>query len=105
MRAVRLLHDLEVAGKKLVAKVDAKNKLLLDNYKEEEVQASADDEKQEDDNALSVIAKLISEHQEEIDNFENIQSGKKAFICSACHQSHVQFIFDCVFRATNGKIK
>lgn len=60
----------------MVAKVDAKNKLLLDNYQEEEVQANADDEKQEDDNALSSIAKLIGEHQEEIDNFETIQSGK-----------------------------
>lgn len=76
LRAVRLLHDLEVAGKKLVAKVDAKNKLLLDNYQEEEVQANADDEKQEDDTALSSIAKLIGEHQEEIENFETIQSGK-----------------------------
>ena len=36
LRAVRILHDLEIAGKKLVAKVDAKNKLLLDSYKIEE---------------------------------------------------------------------
>lgn len=75
LRAVRLLHDLEVASKKLVARVDAKNKLLLDNFKEEEEQASADDEKQEDDSALAAIAKIINEHQQEIDNFETIQSG------------------------------
>lgn len=59
----------------MVAKVDPKNKLLCDNYKEEEVQASADDEKKEDDAALAAIEKIISEHQLEIDNFESIQTG------------------------------
>lgn len=73
---MRILHDLEVAGKKLVAKVDPKNKLLCDNFREEEVQASEDDEKREDETALASIAKIITEHQEEIDNFETIQSGK-----------------------------
>lgn len=76
MRAVRILHDLEVAGKKLVAKVDPKNKLLLDNYREEEVQASADDEKQEDESALAAIERILNDHQEEIDNFETIQTGR-----------------------------
>lgn len=77
LRAVRLLHDLEVAGKKLVAKVDAKNKLILDNYREEEEQASEAEEQQEDDSALAAIEKLITEHQEEIDNFETIQSEQQ----------------------------
>lgn len=36
LRAVRLLHDLNVGGKKLVAKVDAKTKVQLDDYKKEE---------------------------------------------------------------------
>ncbi|XP_046400942.1 RNA-binding protein 25-like isoform X1 [Ischnura elegans] len=36
LRAVRLLHDLEIGGKKLVVKVDAKTKLVLDNYKVEQ---------------------------------------------------------------------
>lgn len=33
LRAVRLLHDLMVGDKRLVAKVDAKTKLVLDEYK------------------------------------------------------------------------
>lgn len=75
LRAVRLLHDIEVAGKKLVAKVDAKNKLLCDNFREEEIQASEADEKSEDDAALEAIEKIKQEHQSEIDNFEANQAG------------------------------
>lgn len=33
LRAIRLLHDLEIGDKKLVVKVDAKTKVILDNYK------------------------------------------------------------------------
>lgn len=77
LRAVRLLHDVEVAGKKLVAKVDAKNKLLCDNFREEEAQVNEDDEKNEDDSALAIISKIISEHQEEIDNYDAIQTGNR----------------------------
>lgn len=33
---MRLLHDLDVGGKKLVVKVDAKTKVQLDDYKKEE---------------------------------------------------------------------
>ena len=33
MRCIRLLHDWEIGDKKLVVKVDAKTKQLLDNYK------------------------------------------------------------------------
>jgi RNA recognition motif-containing protein len=33
LRAVRLLHDFEIGGKKLVVKVDAKTKVVLDEYK------------------------------------------------------------------------
>jgi len=36
MRAVRLLSEMEIDGKKLVAKVDAKNKVLIEDYKEQE---------------------------------------------------------------------
>jgi len=31
MRAVRLLSEMEIDGKKLVAKVDAKNKVLIED--------------------------------------------------------------------------
>lgn len=33
LRAIRLLHDYDVGGKKLVVKVDAKTKTILDEYK------------------------------------------------------------------------
>lgn len=33
LRAVRILHDLMVGDKRLVAKVDAKTKTVLDEYK------------------------------------------------------------------------
>ena len=37
LRAVRLLHDLMVGEKRLVAKVDAKTKTVLDEYKGETI--------------------------------------------------------------------
>ena len=33
LRAVRLLHDMEIGTKKLVVKVDAKTKVILDQFK------------------------------------------------------------------------
>lgn len=35
LRAIRLLHDMEIGNKKLVVKVDAKTKTVLDEYKAE----------------------------------------------------------------------
>lgn len=87
LRAVRILHDLDVAGKKLVAKVDAKNKLLLDNYKEEEVRKTGGateeneiHEKKEDNVVVDSIQRIMAEYQAEIDNYEAIQEGKKKII-------------------------
>lgn len=106
---MRLLHDIEVAGKKLVAKVDAKNKLLCDNYREEETQANEDDEKGEDDSALAAITKIISEHQEEIDNFDVIQTGRAkiasivAFWTCAHERTKFVFLFLCECRATTSE--
>lgn len=79
MRAVRILHDLEIAGKKLVAKVDAKNKLLLDNYKEEEEsrnmgnEDSQAHEKKEDADVIEAIQQILSDHRSEMENYEAIQ--------------------------------
>lgn len=80
LRAVRILHDLGIAGKKLVAKVDAKNKLLLDNYQEEEEERNSGNskeceahEKKDDDNAVESIERIMSEYKAEIDNYETIQ--------------------------------
>jgi len=99
LRAVRLLHDLEVDNKKLVAKVDAKNKLLLDNYKEEEtkkmvnsgtsgkfndnkINTGDSDTKYLDSNgrradevALERISTILAEHKDEIQNYDLIQEG------------------------------
>lgn len=85
LRAVRILHDLDIAGKKLVAKVDAKNKLLLDNYKEEEEVRNMGNEdneaheKREDADVIDAIHQIMSDHRSEIDNFEAIQ-GSKSYI-------------------------
>lgn len=82
LRAVRILHDLDVAGKRLVAKVDAKNKLLLDNYKEEETRklgsasrSNLEAEKKDDEAAMASISQILLDHKDDIDNFETIQEG------------------------------
>ncbi|XP_037049095.1 RNA-binding protein 25 isoform X2 [Bradysia coprophila] len=84
LRAVRILHDLDVAGKRLVAKVDAKNKLLLDNYKEEETRklgsasrSTLEAEKKDDDAAMASISQILLDHKEDIDNFETIQEEQQ----------------------------
>lgn len=85
LRAVRILHDLDVAGKKLVAKVDAKNKLLLDNYKEEEEERNKGNEdsneaheKKEDDDVFEAIQQYLSDHRSEIENYESTQGKQKS---------------------------
>lgn len=82
LRAVRILHDLDIAGKRLVAKVDAKNKLLLDNYKEEETRklgsasrSNLEAEKKDDETAMASISQILLDHKDDIDNFESIQEG------------------------------
>lgn len=87
LRAVRILHDLLVGNKKLVAKVDAKNKLLLDNYKEEETKklgslskSNEEQERKDDTVALDKIGRIIDDFQSDIDNYESIQEGMRAFI-------------------------
>lgn len=86
LRAVRILHDLDVGGKALVAKVDAKNKLLLDNYKEEETRklgnlsrSNEELEKKDDQIALATISDVLIEHKSEIENFESLQEGTHDF--------------------------
>lgn len=75
-RAVRLLNDLEIDEKRLVAKVDAKNKALLDKYEEDTnlnatqatKDANAEEEKRDDHSAGDVIQAIIEAHAEEIRN-------------------------------------
>lgn len=74
-RAVRLVHGYEVDGKKLVAKVDAKNQQLLDTAKDEENKKSdanntrtsdAATEKKNDDLTLDRLAQILDEYKEEL---------------------------------------
>ncbi|TMW46950.1 hypothetical protein DOY81_007971 [Sarcophaga bullata] len=79
MRAVRLLSEIELDCKTLVAKVDAKNKLLLDNFKEEERKNGTNndmpDEKSDDEEALRSMRRIIEEHKHEMEDFDpNVRS-------------------------------
>ncbi|XP_026482659.1 RNA-binding protein 25-like, partial [Ctenocephalides felis] len=92
LRAVRLLHDLEIGGKKLVAKVDAKTKIVLDEYKAEErkklkpddssptqdeVECDSeymnDNARDSDKTAMIKIKATISEYENDINNFDAIK--------------------------------
>lgn len=87
LRAVRILHDLMVGEKRLVAKVDAKTKAILDEYKAEkrkkekgsssplqdevEEEEPLDEESQAlDAQAIERIKQLLVEYEEEMSNFE-----------------------------------
>lgn len=74
-RAVRLLSGYEVDGKKLVAKVDAKNQQLLDTAKDEENKKSdannsrtsdAANEKKNDDLTIDRLNQILDEYKEEL---------------------------------------
>ncbi|KAK9510055.1 hypothetical protein O3M35_004926 [Rhynocoris fuscipes] len=86
LRAIRLLHDYEIGGKKLVVKVDAKTKTVLDEYKNEKrkkagssspLQDETNDEddymddemKATDKAALDRIAMILSDYENEMKNF------------------------------------
>lgn len=59
--------------------MDAKNKLLLDNYKEEEEVRNMGNmekinmEKKEDADVINAIHQILSDHRTEIENYEAIQ--------------------------------
>ncbi|KFB53645.1 AGAP004546-PA-like protein [Anopheles sinensis] len=80
-RAVRLVHDLEVGGKKLVAKVDAKNKALLDSFREDENNAETTNEASEkrgDDDAMESINRILEDFREELAAAEQQQEETQA---------------------------
>ncbi|CAH1993594.1 unnamed protein product [Acanthoscelides obtectus] len=86
LRAVRLLHDLMVGEKRLVAKVDAKTKTVLDEYKaerrrrqkgttsplqDEPEEEELDEETQALDSvAMERIRQILIDYKEEMDRFE-----------------------------------
>ncbi|XP_033626788.1 RNA-binding protein 25-like isoform X2 [Asterias rubens] len=66
LRAIRLLHDLELGDKKLLVKVDAKTRVLLDEYLADKGQSSEDldDETQgEDSNVKGQVDRLIIDYK------------------------------------------
>lgn len=86
LRAIRLLHDYEIAGKKLVVKVDAKTKTVLEEYKNEKRKKAGsssplqdesvdeddymdDDMKATDKAALDRIAMILSDYENDIKNY------------------------------------
>ncbi|CAG9837817.1 unnamed protein product [Diabrotica balteata] len=87
LRAVRLLHDLMIGDKRLVAKVDAKTKTVLDEYKaerrkkqkgstsplqDEPEEEELDEETQAlDATALERIKQIMKEYEEEMSNYES----------------------------------
>lgn len=85
-RAVRLLHGYEVDGKKLVAKVDAKNQQLLDTAKNEENRKSdvmntrnsdAANEKKNDDLTLERLSSILDEFKDELKAANSGESKKE----------------------------
>ncbi|XP_068906585.1 RNA-binding protein 25-like [Tenebrio molitor] len=98
LRAVRLLHDLMVGDKRLVAKVDAKTKTVFDEYKaerrkKEKGSSPLQDEPEEDvldeeTQALDAVAverikQIINEYQDEMNNFE---LKKEEEVIEKCHK-------------------
>lgn len=88
LRAIRLLHDYEIADKKLVVKADAKTKEVLDDYKEKRKKAKHgsdssplqdeleegedyldEDMRVEDAAAMERISAILSEHTKDIVNY------------------------------------
>ncbi|KAJ9588357.1 hypothetical protein L9F63_018283, partial [Diploptera punctata] len=86
LRAIRLLHDMDLGGKKLVVKVDAKTKTVLDEYKAERrrklrgrspLQDEAADEddymdeamKQSDKLATERIAATMEDYESDMNNY------------------------------------
>lgn len=71
LRAIKVLHDMEVGGKKLVVKVDSKAQETLDQFKAEKKGADDSEENQQfEAYCRQRISTIIAEHNEEIINEE-----------------------------------
>jgi len=84
MRAIRLLHEFEIADKKLVVKVDAKTKEKLDDYLKENPNASnstdsdnIDENTSKEDSELVVqLQNILKEHEIELSRDPDPNRGK-----------------------------
>lgn len=67
MRAIRLLHNYEIADKKLIVRVDAKTQEKLDEYRKNEQRSqSEEDEKEEDRIIRGHLYTILKEHEIEL---------------------------------------
>lgn len=99
-RAVRLLHGYEVDGKKLVAKVDAKNQQLLDTARDEENRKSdanntrtsdAANEKKNDELTIERLGQILDEYKDEL---KSANSNESKLIPQLCYRTNkILFIF------------
>ncbi|KAL1124506.1 hypothetical protein AAG570_001132 [Ranatra chinensis] len=101
LRAIRLLHDYNVGSKKLVVRVDAKTKTILDEYKNDKrkkgrsgspLQDEAADEddymdeemKAADRVALERISLILSDYENEMKNYVPPQNSEETSKTSKC---------------------
>ena len=82
MRAIRVLHDFEIADKKLVVKADAKAKEKLDDYVKLKNGSSSSEEsadeatKKEDEEIKNQIISLLREHEIELNRDPDSSKGE-----------------------------
>lgn len=91
MRAIRVLHDFEIADKKLVVKADAKAKEKLDDYVKLKNSGRSDDAideatKKEDDEIKNQIISLLREHEIELNR--DPDPNKSKFLHPVRKQCH-----------------
>lgn len=107
---MRLLHGFEVDGKKLVAKVDAKNQELLDTAKTEENKKSdanntrnsdAATEKKNDDMTLDRLAQILEEYKEELKAANSGESKATLTEFTLCLKIIFHFQINSIIREAN----
>jgi RNA-binding protein 25 len=87
MRAMRILHDFELADKKLVVKADAKTQEKLDDYVRLKPTGIRTDDKQnpvtkkEDEEIRNQIVALLSEHEIELNQDPDPNKSESISIC------------------------
>lgn len=73
MRAIRLLHNLEIADKKLIVRVDAKSQEKLDEYrKSKNINSSGESEGKNDNDSSQNVDVIDSVTKEEDDYVKNL---------------------------------
>lgn len=89
MRTIRILHDFEIADKKLVVKADAKAKEKLDDYVRLKNKGRSDDAideatKKDDEEIMNQIIHLLQEHEIELNRDPDPSKSKFFWVAFAC---------------------